>query len=89
LQFRGAYRSFTNLKRSKIKINMTTKPRLLTVLDIVALLLLAAAIYMVFIFAPLERVMGPVQKVFYFHVAAGWVGMLSYLLAAVAGGVTW
>jgi heme exporter protein C len=65
---------------------MTTKPRLLTVLDIAAVLLLGAAIYMVFIFAPIERVMGPVQKVFYFHVAAGWVGMLSFLLAAIAGG---
>jgi heme exporter protein C len=33
----------------------------------------------------LERIMGAVQKVFYFHVAAGWVGMLSFLVAAVAG----
>jgi heme exporter protein C len=66
---------------------MTTKPRLLSVIDVVAFLLLAAAIYMVFVFAPIERVMGPVQKVFYFHVAAGWVGMLSFLLAAIAGGV--
>ncbi len=31
--------------------------------------------------------MGPVQKVFYFHVAASWAGMLSFILAAVAGGV--
>lgn len=29
--------------------------------------------------------MGLVQKVFYFHVAAGWVGMLGYLAAVVAG----
>jgi len=40
---------------------------------------------MVFFYAPIERVMGAVQKVFYFHVAAGWVGMLSFLFAAVAG----
>jgi heme exporter protein C len=29
--------------------------------------------------------MGDVQRVFYFHVAAGWVGMLSFLAAAGAG----
>ena len=29
--------------------------------------------------------MGPVQKVFYFHVAAGWVGMLGFAAAVVAG----
>jgi heme exporter protein C len=31
--------------------------------------------------------MGMVQKVFYFHVAAGWVGMLGFLVAAVVGGI--
>ena len=29
--------------------------------------------------------MGQVQKVFYFHVAAGWVGMLGFLVAAISG----
>jgi len=29
--------------------------------------------------------MGAVQKVFYFHVATAWVGMLGFLAAAVAG----
>ncbi|HSV86935.1 MAG TPA: cytochrome c biogenesis protein CcsA [Levilinea sp.] len=66
---------------------MTAKPRLLSVIDVIALLMLAAAIYMVFVFAPIERVMGLVQKVFYFHVSAGWVGMISYLVAAIASGV--
>ncbi|MCK4901105.1 MAG: cytochrome c biogenesis protein CcsA, partial [Anaerolineales bacterium] len=28
-----------------------------------------------------------VQRVFYFHVAAGWVGMLGFLVAAITGGV--
>jgi len=40
---------------------------------------------MVFFYAPLERVMGQVQRVFYFHVAAGWVGMLAFLVAAGVG----
>jgi len=61
------------------------KPVVLTILDWVTAALLVAATAMVFLYAPIEAVMGPVQKVFYFHVAAGWVGMLAFGLAAVAG----
>lgn len=64
---------------------MKSQPRLLLVVDAIALLALAVATAMVFFYAPVERVMGPVQKVFYFHVAAGWVGMLGFLAAVVAG----
>ena len=64
---------------------MGPKPRLLTVLDSVTVLLLVIATGMVFFYAPTEAVMGDVQRVFYFHVAAGWVGMLSFIAAAVAG----
>lgn len=61
------------------------KPIALKILDIVTIVSLLGATAMVFFYAPIERVMGAVQKVFYFHVAAGWVGMLSFLFAAVAG----
>ncbi len=64
---------------------MDSKPTLLKILDVTSILLLIAATGMVFFYAPLERVMGQVQRVFYFHVAAGWVGMLSFLVAAGAG----
>jgi len=64
---------------------MRTNPRLLLILDGVTLLLMAAALIMVFAYAPMEAVMGPVQKVFYFHVAAGWLGMLGFATAVVAG----
>lgn len=66
---------------------MATKPVALKILDIITILLLLVATGLVFFFAPLERVMGLVQKVFYFHVAAGWVGMLGFLVAAVVGGI--
>ena len=64
---------------------MESKPRTLKILDAVSLILLLIATIMVFFYAPLEAVMGLVQKVFYFHVAAGWVGMLSFMVAAFAG----
>lgn len=64
---------------------MDKKPKLLTYLDIVTAVLFVIATCAVFFFAPIEAVMGLVQKVFYFHVAAGWTGMLGFLVAAVAG----
>ena len=49
-----------------------------------ALMILIAA-GLVFFYAPVEQMMGQVQKVFYFHVGTAWVGMLGFLVAAVAG----
>lgn len=46
-----------------------------------ALILLAFGL--VLFYAPVEQNMGMVQKVFYFHVAAAWLGMLGFLVAAV------
>ncbi len=45
------------------------------------------ALYLVLFYAPREAVMGDVQRVFYFHVAAGWVGALAFLVTAIAGGL--
>ena len=62
------------------------KPLLLRILDLLSLVLVPAALVLIVFFTPVELVMGPVQKVFYFHVASAWAGMLSFILAAVAGG---
>jgi len=64
---------------------MDSKQIGLKILDIVTIILLLVATWMVFFYAPTEAVMGNVQRVFYFHVAAGWVGMLGFLVAAIAG----
>jgi heme exporter protein C len=64
---------------------MQPKPHLLSILDIVTILLFTAAVGLVFFYAPLEAVMGAVQKVFYFHVATAWVGMLGFFVAAIVG----
>lgn len=64
---------------------MTQKPIFLTILDILSLTLIPAALVLILAFTPVEAVMGPVQKVFYFHVSAAWAGMLSFILAAAAG----
>jgi heme exporter protein C len=64
---------------------MEAKPRLLKTLDILTIVLFVIATGMVFLYAPMEVTMGQVQRVFYFHVASAWVGMLGFLVAAVAG----
>lgn len=64
---------------------MKTKPTALKALDIVSLILLVVAAYLALVFAPTERVMGDVQRVFYFHVAAAWVGLLGFVAAGVTG----
>ncbi len=64
---------------------MQSTLRLLKILDYVTATLFTAAVGMVFFYAPTEAVMGDVQRVFYFHVASGWVGMLGFIVAAVAG----
>jgi heme exporter protein C len=64
---------------------MQAKPRVLIILDYASVLLLAVATAMVFFYAPTEAVMGLAQKVFYFHVASAWAGMLSFMVAVVAG----
>ncbi len=64
---------------------MQAKPTTLKVLDIVSVLLLAVAAYLALFYAGEEQVMGQVQRVFYFHVATAWTGLLGFVAAGVAG----
>jgi len=60
-------------------------PVVLKVMNWLSVALLAVASYLTIIWAPTEAVMGNVQRVFYFHVATGWVGMIGFLLAVFSG----
>ena len=62
---------------------MKPQPFALKILTVVSFLLLAVATWMVFFYAQLAK-SGPAQRIFYFHVANAWVGMLGFLAAAVA-----
>ena len=64
---------------------MQAKPTSLKVLDIASVVLLAVAAYLALVYAPEEQVMGQVQRVFYFHVATAWTGLLGFVAAGVAG----
>ena len=64
---------------------MEAKSRYLKILDAVTMVLFLISLWMVFFYAPLEKVMGAVQRVFYYHVATAWVGMLGFAVAMIAG----
>ena len=64
---------------------MQPKPIALKILDVVSIILLGVSTYLALFFAPTEAVMGEVQRVFYFHIGTAWVGLLGFVIAAVAG----
>ena len=43
-----------------------------------------AAIILVFSYAPIERTMGIVQKIFYFHVPSAWISFLAFFIVFVS-----
>jgi heme exporter protein C len=65
---------------------MSTKPPpLLMALTAVSACMMTAAVWMIFFDTPEERVMGFVQKIFYFHVPSAW-GLLFYGVPLAAVG---
>jgi heme exporter protein C len=43
------------------------------------------ALYGAFVYAPTERVMGEVQRIFYFHVASAWTAFLAFFFVFLGG----
>ncbi|GCE14372.1 cytochrome c biogenesis protein CcsA [Tengunoibacter tsumagoiensis] len=43
------------------------------------------SLWLIFVYAPLDAVQGLPQKIFYFHVPAAWIGMLAFVVMAIAG----
>ncbi len=64
---------------------MLSENKTITILSVFTAILFVFAFFMVIFYAPIEVNMGLVQKVFYFHMSAAWVGMLAFLMAAVFG----
>lgn len=66
--------------------SLQPKPRLLVVLELASVVLMLAATWMVFFYAPSAQMEagGETQRIFYFHVSTGWIGMAAFVGAAVA-----
>lgn len=66
-------------------MDLSRLSRTIRILNVVALIAVAAALAVIFFYAPVERTMGNVQRIFYFHVGSAWVGSLAFLVAMVCG----
>ena len=64
---------------------MNDTKRWLPILNLTTVGLLIVATGLVFLYAPLERTMGEVQRIFYFHVASAWIGLFAFFITLVAG----
>ena len=62
---------------------MLSSNKSLGYLAVLSAVFILIAFGLVLFYAPVEQNMGMVQKVFYFHVAAAWLGMLGFVVAAV------
>jgi len=73
---------FNNEK--ELDLNLNTEPTLLhRVIFVLTVVSMMVAIYLVFMYANIERVMGPVQKIFYFHVGTAAVAAIAFFVVFV------
>jgi heme exporter protein C len=45
---------------------------------------MVVSLYAAFIYAPTEKVMGPIQRIFYFHMGTVWVATVAFIIVFVA-----
>ncbi len=43
------------------------------------------SLWMIFLYAPTDAIEGDAQRIFYFHVPIAWIGMLAFVVLAIAG----
>jgi heme exporter protein C len=75
--------------RNKTQRTVLPAPQRLPIVSLIlwaiALLGMAVTIWLAFLYAPTDAVQGEPQRIFYFHVPIAWVGMLAFIVMAVAG----
>ncbi|MCA9898773.1 MAG: cytochrome c biogenesis protein CcsA [Ardenticatenaceae bacterium] len=59
--------------------------RWIPIFNWLAAITLVISLAMNFFYAPTERTMGNVQRIFYFHVGTAWVGAVAFFIALVGG----
>jgi len=64
---------------------MKQTDRLTTILNWAAVVMMLGGLAMVFLYAPRERNMGDVQRIFYFHLGSAWVGFFAFFVTMISG----
>ncbi len=71
------------MNEPKDLIDIPEESRLYKTLFYISIPMVIIALYLSFIYAPVERTMGVVQKIFYFHVASAWVAFFAFFIVCV------
>ncbi len=58
--------------------------RLSDLLTWASAIVIIVALFLVFVYAPTERIMGDVQRIFYFHVSTAWVGFFAFFVTLIS-----
>jgi len=66
------------------KVDVMRTPIWRRALEIVVVFLVLVAFYMALLYAPTERTMGDVQRIFYFHVPSAMMAFLGFMIVLVA-----
>ena len=53
--------------------------------NLIAAVAMGLTLFLIFYFAPTERTMGQVQRLFYFHVGSAWVSAITFFVALMCG----
>jgi heme exporter protein C len=65
------------------ELQAPTRPAISAVGALVVFLLVASASYGALIWAPEEKTMGIVQRIFYFHVSSAWTGFVAFIMVFI------
>jgi heme exporter protein C len=63
----------------------TRFPVVSIILGSLSLIGMMVSIWMIFLYAPMDAIQGNPQRIFYFHVPLAWLGMLGFVIVAIAG----
>jgi heme exporter protein C len=66
-------------------MELTRLNRNIRILNWTAAVAILINLAVIFFYAPTERTMGNVQRIFYFHVGSAWVGAVAFFVALVCG----
>jgi heme exporter protein C len=64
--------------------SQASRPLVSLILGALSFIGMMVSIWMIFLYAPTDALQGPTQRIFYFHVPISWIGMLAFVVLAVA-----
>ena len=67
------------------RIDRMNLNRIVPILNWAAAIMILISLAVIFFYAPVERTMGNVQRIFYFHVGAAWVAAVAFFVALLCG----